>query len=140
MTALHSYVSGAWTDPAGDGRPVLDAVTGEQVARVSSAGIDLAAALDYGRSAAGPALRELTFHQRAALLSAVYIVSYLAFSIPALIAGLLITHDGLRNTSFGYGGFVALTALVTLALDRIVVGDPAVGDAPEPRESAAQRE
>jgi len=57
MTVLRSYVSGAWTDPADDGRPVLDAVTGEEVARVSSAGIDLAAALAYGRSAGGPALR-----------------------------------------------------------------------------------
>ena len=68
MTVLRSYVSGAWTAPADDGRPVLDAVTGEEVARVSSAGIDLGAALAYGRSAGGPALRELTFHQRAALL------------------------------------------------------------------------
>ena len=41
MMALRSYVSGAWTEPADDGRPVLDAVTGEEVARVSSAGIDL---------------------------------------------------------------------------------------------------
>src|SRR5215468_2563619 len=68
MTVLRSYVSGAWTEPADDGRPVLDAVTGEEVARVSSAGIDLEAALGYGRSTGGPALRELTFHQRAALL------------------------------------------------------------------------
>jgi oxepin-CoA hydrolase / 3-oxo-5,6-dehydrosuberyl-CoA semialdehyde dehydrogenase len=71
MTALRSYVSGAWTDPADEGRPVLDAVTGEEVTRVSSAGIDVAAALDYGRSAGGAALRELTFHQRAALLKSV---------------------------------------------------------------------
>src|SRR5262245_3131603 len=68
MATLRSYVSGAWTEPADDGRPVLDAVTGEEVARVSSAGIDLGAALGYGRIAGGPALRELTFHQRAALL------------------------------------------------------------------------
>src|SRR5579862_8199412 len=68
MTALHSYVGGTWIDPADEGRPVLDAVTGEEVARVSSAGIDLGAALDYGRAVGGPALRELTFHQRAALL------------------------------------------------------------------------
>jgi oxepin-CoA hydrolase/3-oxo-5,6-dehydrosuberyl-CoA semialdehyde dehydrogenase len=68
MTVLRSYVSGAWTAPTDDGRPVLDAVTGDEVARVSSAGIDLGAALAYGRSAGGPALRELTFHQRAALL------------------------------------------------------------------------
>src|SRR5260370_24350801 len=70
MTTLRSYVSGAWTEPAEEGRPVLDAVTGEEVARVSSAGIDVAAALDYGRAAGGPALRELTFHQRAGLLKA----------------------------------------------------------------------
>jgi len=68
MTLLRSYVSGAWTEPTDEGRPVLDAVTGEEVARVSSAGIDVAAALDYGRATGGPALRELTFHQRAALL------------------------------------------------------------------------
>src|SRR5580698_10081097 len=69
MTVLRSYVSGAWVSPAAgghdDGRPVLDAVSGEEVARVSSAGIDFGAALAYGRSAGGPALRELTFHQRA---------------------------------------------------------------------------
>ena len=45
MTVLRSYVSGAWASPADGGRPVLDAVTGEEVARVSSAGIDLGAAL-----------------------------------------------------------------------------------------------
>jgi oxepin-CoA hydrolase/3-oxo-5,6-dehydrosuberyl-CoA semialdehyde dehydrogenase len=68
MTALRSYVGGAWVDPADEGRPVLDAVTGEEVTRVSSAGIDFGAALEYGRTTGGPALRELTFHQRAALL------------------------------------------------------------------------
>ncbi len=48
MTVLRSYVSGAWTGPSDGGRPVLDAVTGEEVARVSSDGIDLGAALAYG--------------------------------------------------------------------------------------------
>jgi oxepin-CoA hydrolase / 3-oxo-5,6-dehydrosuberyl-CoA semialdehyde dehydrogenase len=70
MTVLRSYVSGSWSAPA-DGEPVLDAVTGEEVARVSSDGVDMAAALDYGRTAAGPALRELTFHERAAMVKAV---------------------------------------------------------------------
>ena len=68
MTLLRSYVCGDWFTPAGEGRPVLDAVTGEEVAAVSSAGVDMAAALAYGRSTGGPALRELTFHQRGALL------------------------------------------------------------------------
>ncbi len=68
MRVLRSYVGGAWTGPSDDGRPVLDAVTGEEVARVSSDGIDLGAALAYGRGTGGPALRGLTFHQRAGLL------------------------------------------------------------------------
>ena len=68
MTLLRSYVGGDWVAPDGDGRPVFDAVTGEEIARVSSAGIDMAAALGYGRATGGPTLRELTFHQRAALL------------------------------------------------------------------------
>jgi oxepin-CoA hydrolase/3-oxo-5,6-dehydrosuberyl-CoA semialdehyde dehydrogenase len=74
MTLLRSYVSGAWVAPAGDGRPVFDAVTGDEVARVSSAGIDMAAALDFGRGTGGPALRALTFHQRAALLKSLGLV------------------------------------------------------------------
>jgi oxepin-CoA hydrolase/3-oxo-5,6-dehydrosuberyl-CoA semialdehyde dehydrogenase len=70
MPVLRSYVSGRWTAPP-DGRPVRDAVTGEEIARISSEGIDLGAALDYGRRAGGPALRALTFHERAALAKAV---------------------------------------------------------------------
>jgi len=49
-------------------------------------------------------------HERAALISAIYVVSYLAFSIPALIAGLLITDAGLRDTALGYGSIVTLVA------------------------------
>lgn len=67
---LRSYVSGGWHTPTGEGLPLHDAVTGEEVARFSSAGIDMAAALDHGRRVGGPALRALTFHQRAALLKA----------------------------------------------------------------------
>ncbi len=70
MAPLRSYVSGGWHTPTDEGAPLPDAVTGEEVARISSAGIDMAAALDYGRTLGGPALRELTFHQRAALLKA----------------------------------------------------------------------
>ena len=70
MPVLRSYVAGSWLAPA-DGVPVRDAVTGDEVARVSSAGVDFAAALAHGRGVGGPALRELTFHQRAALLKSV---------------------------------------------------------------------
>src|SRR3954469_5962005 len=70
MTApmLESYVAGRWFAAADDGTPVADAVTGETVARVSSTGLDVPAMLDHARTVGGPALRELTFHQRAGLL------------------------------------------------------------------------
>ncbi|XVV01590.1 phenylacetic acid degradation bifunctional protein PaaZ [Actinosynnema sp. CA-248983] len=70
MAMLRSYVSGRWHTPSAEGAPLHDAVTGEEITRISSAGVDMAAALDHGRRVGGPALRELTFHQRAALLKA----------------------------------------------------------------------
>jgi len=68
MHRVESYVAGAWHRPPGDGRPVLDAATGRTVAELAPAGLDLAAASEHGRAVGGPALRELTFHQRAAIL------------------------------------------------------------------------
>jgi len=70
VPVLRSYTGGSWRTGDGDGTPLHDAVTGELMARVSSAGIDMGAALGHGRRVGGPALRELTFHQRAALLKA----------------------------------------------------------------------
>ncbi|TDC18583.1 phenylacetic acid degradation bifunctional protein PaaZ [Actinomadura bangladeshensis] len=70
MVVLRSYVSGSWRAPDEEGVPLHDAVTGEEIARISSSGVDMGAALEYGRAVGGPVLRELTFHQRAALLKA----------------------------------------------------------------------
>lgn len=70
MNILQSYVRGHWQAPAEAGRPIHDAVSGDEVTRISSAGIDMAATLEYGRVTGGPSLRELTFHQRADLLDA----------------------------------------------------------------------
>lgn len=70
MGLLDSYVSGGWQTPDGRGIPVHDAVTGDVVSLLSSAGIDMGAVLDHGRRVGGPALRELTFHQRGAALEA----------------------------------------------------------------------
>src|SRR4051794_4449015 len=70
MALLRSYVQDSWHTAPDEGRPLLDAVTGDEVARISSTGVDFAAALEHGRRVGGPALRELTFHQRAGLLKA----------------------------------------------------------------------
>lgn len=65
---LESYAAGRWVRPTDDGTPLLDAATGDEVARISSSGVDLGAMVAHARRVGGPALRELTFHERAALL------------------------------------------------------------------------
>ncbi len=65
---LESYVAGGWFAADDEGTPLADAVTGETVARISSTGLDVPAMLRHGREVGGPALRSLTFHQRAGIL------------------------------------------------------------------------
>jgi oxepin-CoA hydrolase/3-oxo-5,6-dehydrosuberyl-CoA semialdehyde dehydrogenase len=67
---LESYVAGAWRTPADEGEPLLDAATGAEVARWSRQPVPAADALTYAREVGGPALRALTFHERAGILKA----------------------------------------------------------------------
>jgi predicted MFS family arabinose efflux permease len=70
-------------------------------------------------------------HQRAGVLSVVYVVSYLALGLPAVIAGVLLVHgDNLLHTTVQYG--VAVMALAALALlGAIRPTRPAVETRPE---------
>ena len=68
MHRVESYVAGGWHRPEGVARPLLDAATGQAVAELSPLGVDAASAVAYGRDIGGPALRDLTFHQRATIL------------------------------------------------------------------------
>ncbi len=63
-----SYVCGRWLEPAGDRLALLNASTSEPVAEIGTAPIEMAAVLNHARAIGGPALRELTFHQRALIL------------------------------------------------------------------------
>jgi len=67
---LASYVAGTWYTAPDDGVVAVDAATGDPVARVSSSGLDTRALVDHARRVGGPALRRLTFHERAAALKA----------------------------------------------------------------------
>ena len=67
---LASYAAGAWYTAPGDGVLVVDAATGDPVARVSSAGLDAAAVVEHARRSGGAALRRLDFQERAAALKA----------------------------------------------------------------------
>jgi len=68
MHRVESYTMGSWHRPPAGGRALLDAANGQTVAELSPAAIDMPAAVAYGRDVGGPALRELTFHQRASML------------------------------------------------------------------------
>ncbi|KMO81989.1 phenylacetic acid degradation bifunctional protein PaaZ [Mycolicibacterium obuense] len=67
---LQSYVAGQWFSSPDEGESVADAVTGEEVTRISSRGLDYAAMVDHARTVGAPAIQALTFHQRAGLLKA----------------------------------------------------------------------
>lgn len=73
ITVVPSYVCGGWWTPEAGVRttPILDASTGDPVARVATEGLDLAAVVDYARTVGRDGLAELTFHQRALALKAV---------------------------------------------------------------------
>ncbi len=71
---IECYVKGEWWTPEGEGTPILDAATGEAVARVSTDGLDVAGAFEYARSVGQKSLGVLTFHQRAVLLKELAIV------------------------------------------------------------------
>jgi oxepin-CoA hydrolase/3-oxo-5,6-dehydrosuberyl-CoA semialdehyde dehydrogenase len=65
---LQNYALGQWAEGTGTATALLHAVTGEVVAEASSGGLDFKAMRDYARRVGGPALRRLTFHQRALML------------------------------------------------------------------------
>jgi MFS family permease len=52
--------------------------------------------------------------RRSELIAAIYVVAYLSFSIPGVIAGILATHIGLDHTAIGYGLVVAALALIAI--------------------------
>jgi MFS family permease len=75
------------------------------------------AGLGFGPAFAGVfralSLRAPAEH-RAGVNSAVFVVSYLAFSLPAILAGIAVTEVGLRETAEIYG--LTLIAIAALAL------------------------
>lgn len=79
----------------------------------------LVAGFGFGASFFGAAKAILPLahaHERAGLLSAFYVASYLAFSVPAIVMGFLAPRLGLTLTTYVYGCvIVALAALSLIA-------------------------
>jgi oxepin-CoA hydrolase / 3-oxo-5,6-dehydrosuberyl-CoA semialdehyde dehydrogenase len=62
---LTNYVAGEWVQGTGKQADLFHAVTGDKIAEASTSGIDYRAMVDHARRVGGPALRKLTFHERA---------------------------------------------------------------------------
>lgn len=68
---LANYVYGERVEGAGEGTALRDPVTGEELLRVSSDGVDIGRALAFARQTGGAALRATTYEERAAMLDAI---------------------------------------------------------------------
>jgi len=146
VTGLHSpllggavvatlVLSGAIAVLAVRTRPARVALAGGTVALVLGLGVTLAgvqwhstaaffagslvAGLGFG-SAFNGTLRSLVPlaepHERAGLMSTFFVLSYLAFSVPAIAAGLAAGRVGLQAASLGYGLLLVALAGVALAM------------------------
>ncbi|EKF43451.1 bifunctional aldehyde dehydrogenase/enoyl-CoA hydratase [Nitratireductor indicus C115] len=70
VISLNSYSLGRWIPPSGERQGLKSAVSGQVVAEIGSAALDFAGMADYARRVGGPALRKMTFHDRAFALKA----------------------------------------------------------------------
>jgi len=68
VKTLPSFIEGKWREGKGSPSELVNPATEEVLASASSAGLDLAGALEFARQRGGPALRELSFAARGALL------------------------------------------------------------------------
>ena len=120
---------------------VLDAAT--FVVGDAIGGLGLGAAM-------GGAIRILSAlprpQERGEFFAGVYAIGYLAFSIPAVVAGFAAVHFGLVHVTYGYGAGVGVLALAVLALSRrdvvappaasVPVSAPVAASAPAPEPAA----
>jgi predicted MFS family arabinose efflux permease len=77
---------------------------------------------------------------RAGLLAAIFVVGYLAFSVPAIAAGIAVGTFGLTRTTEVYGGIVVVLALLAaggLLRARRALAHPAAGEPSEVSEVLA---
>ena len=72
---VHSYAKGIFVPPGTDARPLESAITGEVIGEAGNGALDYSGMLNFARTEGGPALRRMTFHDKARMLKA--LASYL---------------------------------------------------------------
>ena len=68
MRNYENYALGKWIKGDGEGTPLLNAITGEQIGTATSKGLDFSEMMNYARKVGGPALRKMTFQERGLML------------------------------------------------------------------------
>ncbi len=105
---ISSFAAGEWIAPGEGARNIASAVTGEVIATAGNTGLDVQGMLDYARNVGGPALRQMTFHERAKMLKALSVhlgqhkqaLYDLSFNTGATQSDHLIDIDGGIGTMF----------------------------------------
>ncbi|WP_397541978.1 phenylacetic acid degradation bifunctional protein PaaZ [Roseovarius salis] len=67
---VSSFAAGEWVAPGTGARDIASAVTGKVIASAGNSALDVEAMLEHARAVGGPALRKMTFHDRARMLKA----------------------------------------------------------------------
>ncbi|WP_154222775.1 phenylacetic acid degradation bifunctional protein PaaZ [Marinicella rhabdoformis] len=77
MNKLKSFAKGQWHQATDGFKNCHNAINGDIVAQISSAGLDFSGMLDYGRTVGQKSLQAMTFHERALMLKelALYLLS-----------------------------------------------------------------
>lgn len=110
MRQVHSFAAGQWVAPGGGAREIESAITGAPIALAGNDTLDVQAMRAHARDVGGPALRAMTFHERARMLKELALhlrehrpVLYdLSFDTGATQADHLIDVDGGIGTMLVY--------------------------------------
>lgn len=107
---VQNFAEGHWLTGTGALTPIPSAVTGEIIAEAGSDGLDFESMTTFARKTGGPALRAMTFHQRAGMIKALgqAIMDHkedlyeLSFATGATRADSWIDIEGGAGTLFAY--------------------------------------
>jgi len=120
MTKLKSYLCGEWQEGEGEGEALLNPATEDILAQASADGLDRKRALDFARTEGGPALRALTFKQRAELVQKT--AALLQKNRDELI-GLAMTNGGNTRSDAKFDVDGAIATLQAFAETGMALGD-----------------
>ncbi|GFE64326.1 phenylacetic acid degradation bifunctional protein PaaZ [Litoreibacter roseus] len=70
IQSVQSFAAGQWLAPDSGARPIESALTGRVIAEAGRSHLDAGVLLEHAKTAGGPTLRDMTFHDRARMVKA----------------------------------------------------------------------